>query len=63
VIRSISPQKIAFWRARLDAQTQSGLMIAEFYSAAVPPIVTATQYQEALKGGRVVPFQVVCGSV
>jgi len=30
VIRSISPQKIAFWQARLEAQAQSGLTIAEF---------------------------------
>lgn len=30
MIRSISPQKIAFWQARLDAQAQSGLTIAEF---------------------------------
>jgi transposase-like protein len=30
VIPSISPQKIAFWQARLDAQAQSGLTIAEF---------------------------------
>jgi transposase-like protein len=30
VIPSISPQKIAFWQARLDAQAQSGLTITEF---------------------------------